>query len=100
MGRYLERAYHQAYLIQAIETLEREELNSAERRLYRPMWNALLPPLETAAGESRRSITTRADRYRLALLPEPGSVVRTFARAMTNAESIRESLSPEAMVTL
>ena len=100
LGRYLERAYHQAYLIQAIETLESEELNAAERKLYRPMWNRLLPPLETAAGESRRSITTRADRYRLVLLQEPGTVARTFARAMINAESIRESLSPESLATL
>jgi uncharacterized circularly permuted ATP-grasp superfamily protein/uncharacterized alpha-E superfamily protein len=100
MGRYLERAYHQAYLIQAIETLESEELNAAERKLYRPMWNRLLPPLETSAGESRRSITTRADRYRLILVNEPGTLVRTFSRAMANAESIRESLSPESLATL
>jgi uncharacterized circularly permuted ATP-grasp superfamily protein/uncharacterized alpha-E superfamily protein len=100
MGRYLERAYHQAYVIQAIETLESEELNAAERKLYRPMWNRLLPPLETSAGESRRSITTRQDRYRLVLVPEPGTVVRTLTRAMKNAESIRESLSPEALATL
>jgi uncharacterized alpha-E superfamily protein len=100
MGRYLERAYHQAYLIQAIETLESEELNAAERKLYQPMWNRLLPPLETAAGASRRSITTRVDRYRLVLVPEPGTVVRTFSRAIANAESIREALSPEALATL
>jgi uncharacterized circularly permuted ATP-grasp superfamily protein/uncharacterized alpha-E superfamily protein len=100
MGRYLERAYHQAYLIQAVETLESEELNASERRLYRPMWNRLLPPLETTAGESRRSITTRQDRYRLILLAEPGTVARTFTRAMANAESIRESLSPEALASL
>ena len=54
MGRYLERAHHQAYLIQVVETLETEELNSAERKLYRPMWNRLLPPLEKSAGTSRR----------------------------------------------
>jgi uncharacterized circularly permuted ATP-grasp superfamily protein/uncharacterized alpha-E superfamily protein len=100
MGRYLERAYHQAYLIQAIETFETEELNSAERKLYRPMWNRLLPPIEKSAGESRRSITNRLDRYRLVLLPEPGSVVRTFQRAMSNAESIQESISPEAWAAL
>ncbi len=100
MGRYLERAYHQAYLIQVIETLETEELNSAERKLYRPMWNRLLPPLETSAGTSRRSITNRLDRYRLVLLPEPGTVARTFANACANAESIQESLSPEAWATL
>ncbi|HWB58970.1 MAG TPA: alpha-E domain-containing protein, partial [Chthoniobacteraceae bacterium] len=95
-----ERAYHQAYLIQVIETLETEELNSAERRLYRPMWNRLLPPLETTAGNSRRSITNRLDRYRLVLLPEPGTVVSTFNNACRNAESIQESLSPEAWATL
>lgn len=100
MGRYLERTHHQAYMIGAIETLESEELNSAERKLYRPMWNRLLPPLETAAGASRRSITTRLDRYRLVLLPEAGSVVTTFSRAMSNAESVQEALSPEAWATL
>lgn len=100
MGRYLERAYHQAYLIQVIETLETEELNSAERKLYRPMWNRLLPPLETTAGTSRRSITNRIDRYKLVLLPEPGTVITTFRRAAANAESVQECLSPEAWATL
>ena len=100
LGRYLERAYHQAYLNQVVETLETEELNSAERKLYRPMWGRLLPPLEKSAGESRRSITTRLDRYRLVLAREPGSVVSTFGRAMVNAESVQESLSPEAWATL
>jgi uncharacterized circularly permuted ATP-grasp superfamily protein/uncharacterized alpha-E superfamily protein len=100
MGRYLERAHHQAYLISVIETLESEELNSAERRHYRPMWNRLLPPLEKSAGTSRRSITTRLDRYRLVLAPEPGSVVSTFLRAVRNAESVQDSLSPEAWVTM
>ena len=100
MGRYLERACHQAYLIQAIETLETEELNPAERKLYRPMWNRLLPPLEKSAGNSRRSITTRLDRYRLALLPEPGSLVSTIGIACRNAQSVQECLSPEAWAVL
>jgi len=100
MGRYLERAHHQAYLIQTIEALETEELNTAERRLYRPIWNKLLPPLEKSAGTSRRSIANRLDRYRLLFAPEPGSVLRTFQRAMFNAESVQDSLSPEAWATL
>jgi uncharacterized circularly permuted ATP-grasp superfamily protein/uncharacterized alpha-E superfamily protein len=100
MGRYLERAHHQAYLIQVVETLETEELNSTERKAYRPVWNRLLPPLEKSAGTSRRSIANRLDRYRLVLLPEPGSVVSTFLRAMYNAESVQDSLSPEAWATL
>jgi uncharacterized circularly permuted ATP-grasp superfamily protein/uncharacterized alpha-E superfamily protein len=100
MGRYLERAHHQATLIQVVETLETEELNSAERKSYRPMWNRLLPPLEKSAGTSRRSIANRLDRYRLVLLPEPGTVVSTFLRAMYNAESVQDSLSPEAWATL
>jgi uncharacterized circularly permuted ATP-grasp superfamily protein/uncharacterized alpha-E superfamily protein len=100
MGRYLERAHHQAYLINVVETLETEELNSAERKLYRPMWNRLLPPLEKSAGTSRRSISNRLDRYRLVLSPEPGSIVSTFQRAMFNAESVQDSLSPEAWATI
>jgi len=100
MGRYLERAHHQASLIQVVETLETEELNSAERKAYRPVWNRLLPPLEKSAGTSRRSIANRLDRYRLVLLPEPGTVVSTFLRAMLNADSVQDSLSPEAWATL
>jgi uncharacterized circularly permuted ATP-grasp superfamily protein/uncharacterized alpha-E superfamily protein len=100
MGRYLERAHHQAYLISVIETLETEELNSAERKHYRPMWNRLLPPLEKSAGTSRRSIVNRLDRYRLVLSPEPGSVVSTFLRATHNAESVQDALSPEAWATV
>ncbi len=100
MGRYLERALHQAYLINVIETLETEELNSAERKHYRPMWNRLLPPLDKSTGGGRRSITNRHDRYRLILSPEPGSVVSTFLRAQSNAESVQDSLSPEAWATI
>lgn len=96
MGRYLERASHQAYLIQVIETLETEELNTAERKLYRPMWNRLLPPLETSAHGNKRSINNRIDRYRLLLSPEPDSVVSIFERTFQNATSVLECLSPEA----
>jgi uncharacterized alpha-E superfamily protein len=64
------------------------------------MWNKLLPPIEKSAGSSRRSITNRLDRYRLVLLPEPGSVVSTFGRAFSNAQSIQECLSPEAWASL
>ena len=56
LGRYLERANNLAYLLQVIEALEVEELNSSERKLYRPVWNRLLPPLE---GSNRRSIASR-----------------------------------------
>jgi uncharacterized circularly permuted ATP-grasp superfamily protein/uncharacterized alpha-E superfamily protein len=100
MGRYLERAHHQAYLIGVVEALETEELNSAERRHYRPVWNRLLPPLEKSAGSSRRSITTVRDRYRLILAPDPGSVLSTFLRSVWNAESVQDSISPEGWATM
>ena len=48
----------------------------------------------------RRSIANRLDRYRLVLAPEPGTVVSTFLRAMYNAESVQDSLSPEAWAAL
>jgi uncharacterized alpha-E superfamily protein len=38
--------------------------------------------------------------YRLVLAPEPGSVVTTYLRAVRNAESVQDSLSPEAWVTM
>jgi uncharacterized alpha-E superfamily protein len=64
------------------------------------MWNRLLPPLETTSGTSRRSITNRVDRYRLVLLPEPGTVISTLRHAIENAESLQDCLSPEAWSTL
>jgi uncharacterized circularly permuted ATP-grasp superfamily protein/uncharacterized alpha-E superfamily protein len=100
IGRYLERAYQQAYLIQVVETFETEELNSAERKLYRPMWSRLLPPLEQSSKDTRRSIANREERYRLVVQEEPGSVVSTFLRALRNAESVQEGISPEAWATL
>ncbi len=102
MGRYLERAQSMAYMIQVVETLELEELTSAERKLYRPMWNRILPPLEPAAGATgRRSIANAPERYRLLLDPAvPGTVINTIRRAISNADSLQESLSPEAWGTL
>jgi len=52
IGRYLERAQHQAYLISVVETLETEELNDAERRHYRPMWRPK-PPITGSATRTR-----------------------------------------------
>jgi uncharacterized circularly permuted ATP-grasp superfamily protein/uncharacterized alpha-E superfamily protein len=98
LGRYLERANNLAYLIQVIETLELEELNSTERKLYRPMWNKLLPHLE---GSGRRSIASPVDRYRLVLQrDEPGALVNVLRRSLNNADAIQDTLSPEAWSAL
>jgi hypothetical protein len=64
-GRYLERAHHQAYLISVIETLETEELNTAERKHYRPVWNRLLPPLEKSAAPAAGASRIRSTGNRL-----------------------------------
>ena len=98
MGRYLERANNLAYLVQVVETLELEELNATERKLYRPMWNRLLPHLE---GSGRRSIATPCDRYRLVLQrDEPGALINVLRRALNNADTIQDALSPEAWSAL
>ena len=98
MGRYLERANNLAYLVQTVETLELEELNATERKLYRPMWNRLLPHLE---GSGRRSIATPGDRYRLVLQrDEPGALVNVVRRVLNNADEIQDALSPEASSSL
>ncbi len=98
MGRYLERANNLAYLVQVVETLELEELNATERKLYRPMWNRLLPHLE---GSGRRSIATPCDRYRLVLQPdEPGALINVLRRVLNNADTIQDALSPEAWSAL
>ena len=98
MGRYLERANNLAYVVQVVETLELEELNATERKLYRPMWNRLLPHLE---GSGRRSIATPCDRYRLVLQrDEPGALVNVLRRALNNADALQDALSPEAWSSL
>ena len=98
MGRYLERANNLAYLVQVVETLELEELNATERKLYRPMWNRLLPHLE---GSGRRSIATPCDRYRLVLQrDEPGALINVLRRALNNADALQDALSPEAWSSL
>ena len=93
-GRYLERAYDLAGMVGVIESLELEELNTTERMNYRPVWNKILPMLESSAVPSRRTISSPEGRHRLALdTAEPGSVVSTILRAVGNAESIVETLS-------
>lgn len=97
MGRYLERAHTIAYMVQVVETLTTEELNSAERRLYRPVWNAILPPVEGMGRITDRNLTSPAGRYRLLRhADDPGSAIFCLARAMENAVSIQDNLSPEA----
>ena len=101
LGRYLERAMNISKMIQVIETIEMEELTSAERRLYRPVWNRLLPPLEHAGKKGRRSMASPIERYRLMLdSSEMGSVVSIVRKGMRNADSLREAISPEAWSAL
>ncbi len=98
MGRYLERAGNLALLLQSIETLELEELNSSERKLYRPVWNRLLPPLE---GSARRSIGSRRERYRLVLeADEFGTLANLLRRAWKNADAVQDVFSPEVAAVL
>lgn len=97
IGRYLERAHNLAVMIGVVESLEMEELNPIERTLYRPVWNRILPPLESPGAVSRRNISSPRGRYRLALdLDEPDSVIQAIVRAVSNAESILECLSLDA----
>jgi uncharacterized circularly permuted ATP-grasp superfamily protein/uncharacterized alpha-E superfamily protein len=103
LGRYLERTLNLSKMIQVVETIEMEELNSAERKLYRPVWNRLLTPLENSGGRGRksRSMSSPIDRFRLMLDPgESGSVLSIVKRAGRNADSLREAISPEAWSAL
>lgn len=100
VGRYLERARSLAGMIEVIEVLETEELNTTERMLYRPVWNRMLPPLEEKK-KSRQSISNVTERFRLTFdLEESGSVGRTVQRATSNGESVLECLSLEAWSVL
>ena len=97
LGRYLERASALASMIRVIENLEAEELNATERTLYRPVWNAMLPPLENPRGVPRQGISSTAGRQRLVLdTAEPDSVASAIRRAQDNASSVFDLLSLEA----
>jgi uncharacterized alpha-E superfamily protein len=103
LGRYLERTLNLAKMIQVVETIEMEELNSADRKLYRPVWNRLLPPLESSSSKGRksRSISSPIERFRLLLdSAESGSVASIVRRAGRNADSLRQAISPEAWSAL
>ena len=101
LGRYLERGFNVSKMIQVIETIEMEELNSVERKLYRPVWNRLLPLLENPGKSGRHSMTNVNERYRLMLDPaDAGSVSSMLKMALSNANSVRDTISPEAWVPL
>ena len=97
LGRYLERAQSLSYMVGVVESLETEELNRAERQLYRPVWNRVLPPLENRETGRKRGISSALERYHLVLDGrEEGSVCSTLRRAVRNAGQIMECLSVEA----
>jgi uncharacterized circularly permuted ATP-grasp superfamily protein/uncharacterized alpha-E superfamily protein len=101
LGRYLERSQEVARMIQFVETVEMEELNAIERKLYRPIWNRLLPPLDTPGKRGRRGISNVRERYRLVLEPDqPGSIASMIRMSAANANSLREAISPEAWSVL
>lgn len=97
LGRYLERAYGLACMVGVVESMENEELTRAERQLYRPVWNRMLPPLEQTDSGRKRSINTPSERYRIVFdVREEGSLLGTLRRAWWNARQVQESLSIEA----
>ncbi len=101
LGRYLERAQSLAYMVGVVESLETEELNRAERQLYRPVWNRVLPPLENRETGRKRGISSALERYHLVLDGrEEGSVSSTLRRAVWNAGQIMECLSVETFGVL
>jgi uncharacterized circularly permuted ATP-grasp superfamily protein/uncharacterized alpha-E superfamily protein len=101
LGRYIERAFGVAKMVQAIEAVEMEELNATERKLCRPVWDQLLPSLDSPKKRGRRSIANVAERYRVMLdTGDSGSVSFMIGMGLTNADSLREVISPEAWVSL
>jgi uncharacterized circularly permuted ATP-grasp superfamily protein/uncharacterized alpha-E superfamily protein len=101
LGRYLERSQEMARMIQFVETVEMEELNAVQRKLYRPIWNHLLPPLDTPGKRGRRGISNVRERYRLVFEPDQaGSIASMIRMSVANAHSLREAISPEAWSVL
>jgi uncharacterized circularly permuted ATP-grasp superfamily protein/uncharacterized alpha-E superfamily protein len=101
LGRYLERTQEVGRIIQFVETVEMEELNAVERKLYRPIWKRLLPPLDAPGRSGRAGIGNVTERYRLMVEPEQsGSVTAMIRMALANANSLREAISPEAWSVL
>ena len=101
LGRYLERVNILGYMLNVVESMEAEELSSAERALYRPTWNRVLPPLIKGEKNRRRGLSTLENRYRLLMQPdEPGSVSSMVEKAILNGEEVQESITPLAWDTL
>jgi uncharacterized circularly permuted ATP-grasp superfamily protein/uncharacterized alpha-E superfamily protein len=101
VGRYLERTQEVGRIIQFVETVEMEELNAVERKLYRPIWKRLLPPLDNPGKSARGGISNVRERYRMMVEPDQrGSVTSMIRMALANANSLREAISPEAWSVL
>lgn len=101
LGRYLERAASLANMNATIESLETEELNPTEQKLYRPVWNQMLPPLDNSEQITKRTLSSPKGRYLLtADSNQSGSLINSVMKAAANAGSVQESLSVEASSVL
>lgn len=101
LGRYLERAASLANMNTTIEGLETEELNPTEQKLYRPVWNQMLPPLDHSEQITKRTLSSAKGRFLLtADINQSGSLINSVKKAASNAGSVQESLSVEASSVL
>lgn len=102
LGRYLERAEATARMLGILEDVALEEIPSADRQRWLPLWRGLL----VATGHEDHKIDARADPrrtlsddllWRMTLSREhPSSLLNTVGAAAANARELREFVSPEA----
>ncbi len=102
LGRYLERAESTARMLHILDDVVLEEIPSADRRRWLPLWRGLLE----ATGHSNLKINARVD-PRTALTNDliwrmtlgsnhPSSLLNSLSSANANARELREYVSPEA----
>lgn len=102
LGRYLERAEATARMLGILDDVAMEEIPSADRQRWLPLWRGLL----AATGHEDQKIDARADPrrtlsddllWRMTLSRQhPSSLLNTVGAAAANARELREFVSPEA----
>ena len=102
LGRYLERAEGTARMLGILDDVAMEEIPSADRQRWLPLWRGLL----AATGHEDQKIDARADPrrtlsddllWRMTLSRQhPSSLLNTVGAAAANARELREFVSPEA----
>lgn len=98
IGRYLDRAENTARMLLVLEEIGLDELSPRVQQSYWPLWRAAAAACGMNSIAKRKAppkSIARMTKKLLADLREPGSIVSTISAAASNADQVRDFISPE-----